>query len=198
MTSAHIYNSFRWLLQKTDAQRRILKAETLLTDVQSSWNGCVLAGVLSSNFWCFLPVLDHHTRMRKLHVAENEVLQVANRPSNLWQDGIDERNPPISVAMLVLLTWSWPESIENPSISWTTPLGSQKKICIVAVSQYAIRIQLYIYIQMRYCIHLIVTNRREHLSGDIFSIYLWKWNLASIYPMKQNVSLAIATGHVGL
>jgi len=110
------------------------KLKPPLTDVQvissvSSWNGCVLAGVLSPNFWCFLPVLGHHARMRKLHVAEkeNEVLQVANLPSNLWQDGLDERNPPKSVAMLVLLTWSWPESVENPSASVEQRLWGVKK-----------------------------------------------------------------------
>lgn len=152
MNSAHICNSFWWLLQKTD----IPKAKPPLTDVQVyqvetdvCWPVfCPQISDVSYHFWTTTPEWESSTLRRM------KCLQVANLPSNLWQDGLDERNPPISVAMLVLLTWSWPESIENPSISWTTPLGSQKKICIVAVSQYAIRIQLYIYIYRCYIVYI--------------------------------------------
>ena len=154
---------------------------------------CPQISDVSYQFWATTPEWESSTLRR---MKENEVLQVANLPSNLWQDGLDERNPPKSVAMLVLLTWSWPESVENPSASVEQRLWGVKKN--MHSSCKSVRDKNTTNIQMRYCRHLIVTNRRKHLFGDIFSIYLWKWNLASIYPMKQNVSLAIATGHVGL
>lgn len=85
-----ICHSFRWLLQKADAQRRILKAETALADVQ-------VYQVKRDVFWlCFVFGPPHPEWDCAPRCGEFSVLQVANLRSNLWHDGRDERNPPKS------------------------------------------------------------------------------------------------------